>query len=407
MKSKTIVYLYNSLFDPLIQSNIFLYIRKIASDVNNSTEFAIITFEDPANRASPEEEANWKNKLKNINIHWYPCSWNKGTSLILKAFDFIKSFTIILILRLKGYNNIISLASVAGAFCYIYSRTLFIKHYLYQYEPHSEFEVDAGRYSQNSLKYILLNFLEKKSAYNAKVISTGTSNMIDRLNGWGVSAKIFKIPSVVDEIKFNYSETNRLYIRNQYNISEKAIVLLYPGKFGGLYYNREIAIFFSELLGLDKNLYALIVTPDNQSSIQKMFIDEGVPSDRSTITHAGYNDIDKFYSASDIGVIAIPPSPSQQFRSPIKVGEFLSSGIPYIICKGVSEDDKFAVKNNVGIVTPDFSREKVREVYPLIKKIAQEDKAIQRERCRKCGIEYRGFNKLSRIFEEALNYLQK
>ena len=305
-------------------------------------------------------------------------------------------------LRFNGYSHIISLASVAGAYAYLFAKVLGLRLYLYQYEPHSEYEVDAGTYEKTSITFKILNFLEKRSALFASVISSGTHHMMDRLTGWGVKAQLFRIPSVVNETKFNFSKNDREEIRIKYGISNDKTVLFYPGKFGGLYFNEETIDMFEVLLNKDIRFHALVATPNKLEEIEGYFLKRSIPKNRYTITRAPFSEIQKYNSAADFAIIAVPPGPSKKFVSNIKVGEYLCSGLPYLICKGVSEDDEYAINYKVGVVVDDFSKEQIERSYEKIIKLLEPPEAQRKNYCRQVGIDYRGFTKLNLEFKKAI-----
>lgn len=368
-------------------------------------QFALITFETAETLAKSESLQRIKQDLAKLNIHWYPCQWHPGTNMSNKLIDFFSSFYQIIKLRIAGYRHVISLASVAGSYAYLYSVALRMKLYLYQYEPHSEYELDSGTYTKDSLTFKLLNFLEKRSAMYATVISSGTGHMMERLKNWKVKAGVFKIPSVVNDQKFIFSEEDRNEIRKKYGIPYESLVLYYPGKFGGLYYGRETVAMFRILLNKDSRFHVLVVTPNDLSEIEKFFLKEGIEKHRYTLTHAAFDVIQKYHSAADFAIIAAPPGPSKKFVSNIKVGEYLCSGLPYLICKGVSEDDEYAKKYNVGVVVKDFDEIHIEKAYNGIENILALPTEFRREYCRKVGIEYRGFKYLKLEFRKAFNLL--
>ena len=51
-------------------------------------------------------------------------------------------------LRFKGYNHIMTLASIAGTYAYTYALPLRMKLFMYQFEPHSEYALDNGMWSK-------------------------------------------------------------------------------------------------------------------------------------------------------------------------------------------------------------------------------------------------------------------
>ncbi len=403
--SKVIIYLYNQFLDPVIQSNIYLYIRHIAQERNAKYQFALITFETDDTLEQKIKIAQLKNDLLGLNIKWYPLRWHSGTTLWLKLIDLINSFRTVFLLRFTGFRHIISLASVAGSYAYLMSLALGLRLYLYQYEPHSEYELDAGTYTKKSLNYILLNFLERKSAMYASVISSGTRHMMERLNSWHTSAELFKIPSVVNDSKFTFSMYDRQTTRHRHGISPDKIVLYYPGKFGGLYYRHEAIDVFSVLLSKNEKFHALVVTPNDLTEIEAYFKARKVDSERFTVTSASFEDIHKYHSAADFALISVPPGPSKKFVSNIKVGEYLCSGLPYLICEGVSEDDEYAERYEVGVVVKNFSVECIEEAYNKIIKILDSPIETRRDHCRRIGIDYRGFGKLSKEFGKAFDFL--
>jgi len=278
--------------------------------------------------------------------------------------------------------------------------------FLYQFEPHSEYAIDNGMWNKNSIQFKMANYLERKAAQSAKVISSGTRFMEQRLiNDWNVKARFFKIPTVVDDQKFLHNQEIRDSMRMKLAFDPATRVLFYPGKFGDLYYRGEIALMFKWLWELDNQFHFLIVTPHDDEEIIGLFNDAGVDRSLYTIAHSDYTDIHRYYSVADLAVIAVPPGPSKKYISNIKVGEYLVAGIPYLITEGVSEDYLFAIEKKVGVVVKDFKEHFIKNAYPEIDKFLKMKKSELRIRCRMAGLEYRGFKSLNPVFKQAVNYL--
>ena len=66
-KKKLLFFLYNRWYDPLLQSNIILFINELA--ILKNTDIAIITFEDPKNLMSNDELQSLKINLKSDLQH--------------------------------------------------------------------------------------------------------------------------------------------------------------------------------------------------------------------------------------------------------------------------------------------------------------------------------------------------
>ena len=257
---KVIVYLYNRLLDPLIQGNIFLYINELTQRSERCPyEFTIITYEDDQYPISESDKQIILEDFSKRYIHWIPLKWHPGTSPLQKGIDLVAGMRAVYYLRLNGYKHLISLGSVAGSLAYLFCGLFRIKLFLYQYEPHSEFNVDNGVWKSSSFSFRSLNFIEKKSAIFANVISTGTSYMLSRLESWKIKGSTFKIPSVVNDSIFSFKGEARKRIRASLGISEDKKVIIFAGKFGGLYYGIETLQAFKWLAESISNLFFLLL----------------------------------------------------------------------------------------------------------------------------------------------------
>ena len=60
-----VIFLYNRLFDPLIQGNFWMYIKNILDDPDAPYRLHVVTYEDPAIPLTPEQEklvAHWQSQ---------------------------------------------------------------------------------------------------------------------------------------------------------------------------------------------------------------------------------------------------------------------------------------------------------------------------------------------------------
>jgi hypothetical protein len=402
---KIIIFLYNRLFDPLIQSNFWLYINDYLNDPANSVQFHLVTFEDnkfPINEFQQQMANEWKVK----GLQWHRLTWHPGQGLYGKALDIISGFLLVFRLRLKGYRHIITLASVAGTFGYLYSIVLRTRLFLYQFEPHSEYAIDNNMWPKKSLQYKISHYLERKAASYARVVASGTRFMEQRLKDeWKVAAEFIKIPTVANQDKFIFSEADRMEVRNELNFSDDQWILFYPGKFGDLYYREETAFMFKWLHEIEPRIHFLIVTPHTDEEVVALFDKASVNPKDYTIRHSAYEQIHRYFSAADFAIIAVPPGPSKKFISNIKVGEYLCAGLPYLITRGVSEDYLFAEDRKVGVVVDDFKEEFIKKAWPEIRSYFEMDATVRRTHCRKMGLEYRGFDHLNKQFRLAISKL--
>lgn len=401
-----VIFLYNRLFDPLIQGNFWLYIKGYLADPAAPVRFHVVTFEDPRHPLTDAQKAlvsQWQAQ----GLAWTALTWHPGMGLVQKMRDVLSGFATVARMRMRGYRHIAALGSVAGSFAYMCAAPLRMRLFLYQYEPHSEVSRDAGAWREESRQFRLARYFERKSAEYAHVIASGTRFMGERLkNEWGVRAQFFRVPTVVNENKFDYEPDMAAQMRTELGLDPDQPVLFYTGKFGGLYYDVEIAQAFRWLRDNDPRLHLLIVTPNDDDYVHDLFAQAGIDRVNYSVCHSSYDDIERFYMVGDLGLITIPPGPGQKFRSSIKVGEYLCAGMPFLTPTGVSEDYLHATEQDVGVVVADFSESAIRGAWPEIKRYLEMDKTERRKRCREFGISYRGFSSLNPVFRTAIDALR-
>lgn len=400
--SLIVIYLYNRLFDPLIQSNFWLYINSLLDCPLDGVHLHVVTYEDPQFPLT-EEQCQQLEHWQKQGLAWTALTWHPGTGLSQKCKDVAAGWKVLARLRRHGAHHIITLGSVAGSYGYLYARSLGMKLFLYQFEPHSEYAIDNGMWPEGSLQHRLAAVLERKAARYATVIASGTRYMKERLEQvWSARGRFVKLPTVANDRKFCFDPTLRAETRQELGLSENQSLLFYPGKFGGLYYREQTAWMFRWLLDLEPSLHFLIVTPHADEDVHALFAQADVPHHAYTIRHSDYPEIHRYYFAADFAVIAVPPGPSKKFISNIKVGEYLCAGLPFLITRGVSEDHLVAEEQGVGVVVDDFVEPAIRAAWPAIEAFLAQDPEQRRAHCRAVGLEYRGFEALNAHFRSAV-----
>jgi hypothetical protein len=250
------------------------------------------------------------------------------------------------------------------------------------------------------VKHRVSKWIELYAGRHADFVMASTKFVVELLTDLKAKGQVVRAPVSVDEQEFVFRPKGRKKVREVYGIDDQNVIL-YLGKFGYLYYNEEIAKFCKTLYNHINNTFFLIVTSNDHEVIREMFCSNGLPEESFSVTgNLSYDKVKDYISAADIGLSAVPPTPSQKFRSPTKVAEYLLCGLPYITCEGVSEDDIYAKKHNVGAVVKSFDENHISESIPQIRNLLDEEKVSIRERCRKVGVLYRGKSNIDSLFQQ-------
>ncbi len=399
-----VIYIYNSFADPLFQNIVLQYLKTL--NCSNRYKLYLITYEQKEFAITDSCQLKFKLELEQFNIYWHPLKFHTGRFILAKKiYDFIRAIFLVGYFKtVKRAKLIFAFANISGSFSYIFSRLFRMNLLIYSYEPHSDFLCELGVWSKKSLKYKALNWLEWYVGIHAEYVLTGTKHMVERLSPIA-KGKVIRAPTSVDEKEFIFSEFARETLRKKLNVKEEQWIVVYIGKFGGLYYEKELIDFFGGLTKLNKHFYFIVATNYCLEKVDQWFEENEI--DKSTYFLSPYlskKEVIAYLSAADIGVSAIPPTPSQKYRSPTKIAEYLLCGLPYITCKNVSEDDEYALNYEVGVVVNNFSKTRAEQSISDIKKIVQVPKHQMVERCRSVGLSYR--NKafvdqtLTKIFED-------
>jgi hypothetical protein len=225
------------------------------------------------------------------------------------------------------------------------------------------------------------------------------------LKKWNSSAQLFRVPISVDTQKFSYSEKDRLRIRNQYNLREDRYAMLYLGKFNGIYYDtKEVAKFCKKLVDFDPRIFIFTISPTPSEAVTKAYKAAGLSStDFLVLNKIPYEEIEAYISACDMGMVAIPPLNSQKYRTPVKIGNYLSCGIPFLLNRGIADDDIMAEEEQVGVVFESLAAEDFSVPFATLKRFMQEDRNSLRMRCRAAAINHRGIQNSTDILDTVIN----
>lgn len=406
-KPSVIVCASHSFKDPLFNGLIYQYVLAHQHEHPLKYRYHLITEEQQAYAMSNEEQQKVHQELALLDIVWHPLPYRGGQFILLKkAWNFIGLFFKLWgIKRREKTKVIIGFLAIAGGYAYIISRILRMKLMVFCFEPHSLYMKEFGIWSEKSLKYKILNKMEYLQATRADYVVGPTIHTINLLKKWKSQAQLFRVPISIDTNKFTFSETSKQRIRSQYNIPEDRYLLLYLGKFGGIYFNeKEVATFCKRLIEADSRIFLFTISPNPIKDIVQAYTDAGISeTDFLVLDKIPYEEIEGYISTCDIGLVAIPPLNSQKYRTPVKIGNYLSCGIPFIINRGVADDDILAEEEHVGVVFESLDKKEMEKPLATLKLLMNEPKDTLRQRCRAAAIKHRGLQNSVLVLDKIIS----
>lgn len=405
-KIKTLFLSYNGLLEPILPSQGLPYLKGLAK---NGHELILLTYEKKGDLARTGKDgiARIRKELASSGIEWIYLRYHKNPPVFSTLFDLLAGSVRVFHLIKSRNIKIVHLRGVTpGAIMIFLSKFVRVKLLYDMRGLLAEEYVGGNLWKEDSVPFRLVKAAEKRLLSTADAVTTLT----DKHMALNRSLDYFKVrnipldvvPCCVDTERFDYSKVDAVSARRRLGLEGK-FVLMYPGKTGTFYFMKDMLEFYKEMVAMLPNPVFLIVTNDSPETVMAMARDIGLsPEKLLFIRRADFSDMPAYYAASDAGVFFINPY-KKIGSSPIKMGEFLASGVPVIINPGIGDTEELVRKNKVGVVVEELSPENYRRAINGIMKLKQEGETLK-QRCRDTAKEYlsveNGIKKYLAIYEE-------
>ncbi len=393
--SKRILFLsYWSADEPLTESTIVPYLR-LMSGMQAVEYVLLVTVE----RGGTDTIGSIKDLagVEHIGIH----TRFRRFPLLSKVDLFLRlPFILAKMVRLRKIDLLDAKASLAGGIAHLVSRLTGVPYLVESFEPHSDYMVDSGVWPAHGPFQYMMRLLEGEQIKHAAYLVTVTHNYKDKLLSSGVpTSRIKIIPSVVNVEHFAFDVKNRREIREQLQW-QNAIVGVYAGKFGGLYYDKEAFEIFAlarKILGPDFRL--LLLTNEPSDKVRSNLESVGFPVEHSHVCFVPHEEVARWLSAADLAFSTIRHIPSGLFQSPVKNGEYWANGLPIMLTTGVSDDHRIILREPwagavYDLAKPGSVEAALRHMSALLQA------GVDRERIMSLAREHRGMHIARRVYSE-------
>ena len=384
--------------DPLVATLILDYTLRLQQrDIG--AEVLLITEEPHRRKLSAERRA----ELERAGILWSPLWYHLSGAQFFQKFRnlFLLAWRAWSFARSYRYRVVLGFLSMTGAYGSILRMLWFHRFIAMNFEPHSLFMKEMGVWGPRSLKYRVIRFFERRTMAVADDLIAPASAVIDHVRSHPHRCAIHLQGVTIDVRKSQRDPEMRRTMRAQLGF-EDATVLLYVGKFGGIYYSAgEYMEFIRRSCLADPRVHHLLITfPDQIALIRSHGAYAQLEHRITLLEPVPPEHLPDYLSAADLGVIAVPPTPSQVFRSPVKTAHYWAAGLPIIIPEGISDDWAIARDRAIGIVVnglPDLDVDAFRS--ELDRFMAEPRKELM-ERCVGAAFELRDTGTMVDLLEK-------
>ena len=371
--------------EALVQTYTLPYVRIMLKVLPSGSTVHLVTLEKGGFKAGPQ--------LREPGIIGHPFRYRpfgvRGMGMIMTLV-----WQLIGLVREYKVDTVHAWCTPAGMIGYLVSlltrRTLVID----SYEPHAEAMVENGTWSRKGIAFRVLFWFERAQTRKARAVIAAASGMREyALSAYGHVPKEFHVkPACVDLGQFGQVNVKRPELIERYGLHGK-LVLVYAGKFGGIYWDQEV--FDLIRVALDHwgvRLHVLLLTGHPEPELRTFMERAGLPRALFTIQHVPHAEVPDHMGLGDVALTPVRPVPTKRYCTPIKDGEYWALGLPVVITAGISDDSDIIRVHGVGAVLADGTTRSyevaVNEVDALLRKYSRQELYL---RIRPVAEKYRHF----------------
>jgi glycosyltransferase involved in cell wall biosynthesis len=393
MDARTLYICYFGLREPLVQTQVLPYLRRLAA---GGVGVHLLTFE-PDKRAkwTRQEVEEQRARLAAEGISWHSLAYHKSPSLPATLYDITAgALAAARIVRKNGVDVIHARSHVAAAMGAAAKR-LTRRPLIFDIRGFLPEEyVDAGVWPAGGRLYRIAKRAERRllDASDGFVVLTKKAREIlfpgydDSDASEASSRPVEVIPCCVDMSRFHTADLlSRDAAREELGVAGRR-VFVYVGALGGWYLTDETADVLAAAHREPANTFSLVLTQSRPEIIADALRARGIADENFLIRKVSPAEVPRYLKAADVAVSFIKPCYSKLSSSPTKLAEYLASGLPVICNAGVGDVDELVEGERVGIILRELNEDAYRKALEEVEALRREDDIA--ERCRECAVRH-------------------
>ncbi len=258
--------------------------------------------------------------------------------------------------------------------------------------------VDYTGLNENGLQYKFLINQENKILERSDRVITRTKASLDwhlEKNPNLQKSKFQVVSNGRDQHVFKPDHQARSEIRQRLGLNQQDILLIHSGSFGQAYAPDQTREIFTHLISSGLSCYLLFLTRS------KVNFHETLPLDLKTRIieqSVAYSEVPQYLNAADFGLCLRTQAMSLKGIAPIKLGEYLLSGLPVIISPEIGDMENLL--KGFDFYLPYRNKSDLENLTKQIKNIKTDRKAI-----RTFAIDYFTLDKSLNAYQKVINSL--
>lgn len=381
---------YNGLLEPILFSQAVPYLRDL---VPAGYAFTLLTYEKHKDlkRVGRAGIAKIKDSLAREGIDWVYLRYHKNPPLLSTLFDLtVGAFRVLYLIKSRGIKIAHIRGITPGIIMLMLSTIVKVKILFDMRGLLAEEYVGGGIWKEGGVPFRLVKWAEKRLLMQSDAVTVLTQKHLDLNKSLDYLAHkkipMQVIPCCVDTVAFDYERPAGPDLREEFGLRKK-FILLYPGKLSSYYFIDQMLAFFKYMISIIPEAVFFIVTPDDAHIVRDKARAYNIPDDKILVkTDVTFDKMPLYMRMADAGIFFISPY-KKIGSSPIKLGEFLASGVPVIINPGVGDSEDLVRNNRVGAVVSKFDEVDYRSAIEELSALRKEGEPLRR-RCRETAKKY-------------------
>lgn len=352
---------YDGMLEPLGQSQVLAYLRKLAS----GRPIHLVSFEKEKDWDRVEERVRIAQDIAASGIVWHPLHYHKQPSAVATTWDIVQGATLGLWLILRYRLRIVHARSyVASVMALVLKRITGVKYVFDMRGFWADERVDGGLWPRGGRMFRVAKWFERRFLLAADHVVSLTQAAVVEMQRFpymrGKLPPFTVIPTCADLTRFKPAPSDRV----------GGFVLGYVGSAGTWYLFDEVAACFAQLLRLRPEARLLVVNRNEHAFIRERLAAAGVPTTAVDIAAATHAEVPGFMARMDAAVFFIKPVFSKQASAPTKLAEFLGCGIPCLGNAGVGDMAEVLEGEGVGVALKAFDKASLSEGLERLQALA-------------------------------------
>lgn len=373
----------NGLTEPHVASQVLPYLRSLRA----GNEFILLTLEkagaDPVARAAIEDELRLEG-IESVQVPYRGWPWGTVGNVrrMRAAIRRILARRRIDLVHARSYMP----AEAARPICA--ARGLPLLFDLRGF--HIDERVDGGQLRKGSLIYRLLKRMEARLLRQSDaclVLTEEAKRILLRGSEFSVRPKrVEVVPCAVDLERFRPASQRAPGLR-----------IAYTGSLGTFYDHRGMAKAFAMARAERPQAVLEVASLQSVEPLVAALLELGLPREAVRTRRAAPAEVPGILQQAQAGICFLKPTFSKRASCPIKVAEYLASGLPILVTAGAGDYESFVEQERVGAVVDAADTESIQQ--GVERWLALMDEAGIAQRCRSAAEQRYDVHRISRTYQ--------